>query len=208
MDAEITPTENGPLQAERIRALKNDRGETIDTGESIFLCRCGASKNKPYCDGSHGAVGFSGKRKRKGKGPPSEFAGKELTVVDDFSICAHAGACVDGAPGTFFTKEAGRRVSHPDASPSEQVIATIRQCPSGSLLYKLRGKLVDGYFTETDVRVEKDGPYHVHRAKLKGEARPATEDHYTLCRCGASLNKPFCDGTHADIKFSDGSGAA
>jgi CDGSH-type Zn-finger protein/uncharacterized Fe-S cluster protein YjdI len=116
-------------------------------------------------------------------------------------MCAHAGACVDGAPETFFTKEDGRRVSHPDASPAELVIATIKQCPSGSLLYKLRGKLVDDYFTETEVRVEKDGPYHVHVAKLSGENQPATDNHYTLCRCGASLNKPFCDGMHSKVKF-------
>jgi CDGSH-type Zn-finger protein len=207
MDAEITPTPNGPLHAQRIRALKNDRGETIDSAESLFLCRCGASKNKPYCDGSHGPAKFSGERVRKREEPVSEFAGKEITVVDDFSLCAHAGECVNGAPETFFTKEAGRRVSHPDATPADQVIATIRRCPSGSLLYKLAGKRVDDFFTETDVRAEKDGPYHVHRAKLVGDARPATEDHYTLCRCGASLNKPFCDGTHAKVGFSDGSGA-
>jgi CDGSH-type Zn-finger protein len=204
MDAEITPTPNGPLQAERIKALKNDHGETIDTAESIFLCRCGASKNKPYCDGSHEAAGFSDKRQLTEKSPVAEFAGKEITVVDDFSLCAHAGECVEGAPETFFTKESDGRVSHPDASPTEQIIATIKRCPSGALLYKLRGKLVHDYFTETEVRVEKDGPLHVHRAKLNGAARPATEDHYTLCRCGASKNKPFCDGMHATIKFRDG----
>ncbi len=207
MDAEITPTPNGPLHAQRIKTLKNDRGESIDTDESIFLCRCGASKNKPYCDGAHNAAGFSDQRLRAKDSSVSEFVGKEVTVVDDFSLCAHAGECVDGAPETFFTKEAGRRVSHPDASPTAQVIATIRRCPSGSLLYKLREKLVHDYFTDTEVRVEKHGPLHVHRAKLNGEARPATEDHYTLCRCGASLNKPFCDGMHAKIKFRDGSGA-
>jgi CDGSH-type Zn-finger protein len=204
MAAEITPTPNGPLQAERIKALKNDQGETIDTDELIFLCRCGASKNKPYCDGSHEAAGFSDRRLRTEKNSASEFAGKEITVVDDFSLCAHAGECVDGAPGTFFTQGPGGRVSHPDASPTRQVIAAIRRCPSGALLYKLRGKLVHEYFTETGVSVEKDGPLHVRQAKLNGAAQPATEDHYTLCRCGASLNKPFCDGMHAKIKFSDG----
>jgi len=205
MDAEITPTPNGPLQAERIKALKNDRGEIIDTAESIFLCRCGQSKNKPYCDGSHEAAGFSDQRQLTGKSAVVEFASKEITVVDDFSLCAHAGECVDGAPETFFTQGPRGRISHPDASPAEQIIATIKCCPSGALLYKLRGKLMHDYFTETEVRVEKDGPLHVHRAKLNGEARPATEDHYTLCRCGASKNKPFCDGMHAQIKFRDGS---
>ena len=206
MDAEITPTPNGPLHAERITALKNDQGKTINADESIYLCRCGASKNKPYCDGSHSAAGFSDRRLRTGKSVAREFAGKEITVVDDFSLCAHAGECVDGAPGTFFTKGADGRVSHPDASPAEQVAATIRRCPSGSLLYKLKGRVVHEYATETSVRVEKNGPLHVQRSKLNGVARPATEDHYTLCRCGASANKPFCDGMHAKVKFRDSAG--
>jgi len=207
MEAEITPTANGPLHAQRIKALKNDRGETVDSGESIFLCRCGASKNKPYCDGSHSVAGFSDKRLRAETNAVSEFVGKEITVVDDVGLCAHAGECVAGARKTFFTAEAGRRVSHPDASPSGQVIAAIRRCPSGALLYKLHGKLVHDYATGTEVRVEKDGPLHVQRARLNDAARPATEDHYTLCRCGASLNKPFCDGMHTKIKFRDGSKA-
>lgn len=203
MDAEITPTANGPLQAQHIQALKNDAGETINTDDEIYLCRCGQSKTKPYCDGSHSAAQFSDKRIRK-PGAPVEFAGKEVTVVDDFSLCAHAGECVDRAAATFFTKGPNGRVSQPDAAPAGQVIDAIRHCPSGALLYKQHGKLVHEYSTETSVRVEKDGPLHVQRAKLHGDARPATEDHYTLCRCGASLNKPFCDGMHTKIRFRDG----
>jgi len=171
-----------------------------------WVGRCGESKNKPLCDGSHEAAGFSGKNLRASRGTAVEFVGKEITVVDDFSLCAHAGECVDGAPDTFFTESAGGRISHPDASPAERVIAAIRRCPSGALLYKLRGKLVHEYSADTQILVEKDGPLHVQRATLNGGARPATEDHYTLCRCGASLNKPFCDGMHAKVKFSDGSG--
>ena len=206
MDAEITPTSKGPLRARHIQALKNDRGETISTDAEIYLCRCGHSRNKPYCDGSHQAAGFSGKRRRARASAATEFAGKQVTVIDDFSLCAHAGECVDRAPETFFTKGPDGRVSHPDASPAKQVIAAIRHCPSGALLYQLRGKLVHAYSGATGIRVEKDGPLHVHRAKLHGQARPATEDHYTLCRCGASLNKPFCDGMHAKVRFRDGSG--
>jgi CDGSH-type Zn-finger protein len=205
MAAEITPTPNGPLHAQRIEALKDDRGDIIHTGESIFLCRCGASRNKPYCDGAHTAAHFSDQRLTIAPGHVVEFVGRELTIIDDFSLCAHAGECVDGAPATFFVKGPGGRASLPDASSAEQIIATIRRCPSGSLLYRLQGKLVDGYSSETNIQIEKDGPLHVHRAKLNGEARPATEDHYTLCRCGASKNKPFCDGMHAKIKFRDGS---
>ena len=132
MNAEITPSPNGPLHAQHIKALKNDRGETIDASESIYLCRCGGSKNKPYCDGTHEANHFSDRRRHAGRSGVSQFAGKEITIVDDVSLCAHAGECAEGAPETFFTTEAGRRVSHPDASPTEQVIATIRRYPSGS----------------------------------------------------------------------------
>ncbi len=201
------PTPNGPLEVQGIQALKNHRGEPLDAGGTAFLCRCGASNNKPFCDGSHETVGFSDQRPRANKDPVVEAPGQAVTVVDDFSLCAHAGECVDGAPETFFTQEAGRRVSHPDASPAEQVIATIRRCPSGSLLYRLRGGLVHEYFTDSEVLVQKDGPLHVHRTKLRGDAKPATEDHYALCRCGASGNKPFCDGRHTKIKFRDGSAA-
>jgi CDGSH-type Zn-finger protein len=204
MDGEIVPTPNGPLHAQRAKALRNADGEVIDASDSIYLCRCGASKNKPYCDGSHAAIGFSDRRERPAPPPPREFPGREITIVDDFSLCAHAGECVDGAPETFFTKGSKGRESHPDQSSAEQIIATIRRCPSGSLLYKLRGKLVHEYFAEPAIRVEKDGPLHVQQMKLAGEARPATEDHYTLCRCGASQNKPFCDGMHAKTNFSDG----
>jgi len=204
MNAKITPLPNGPLKAERIKALKNAGGETIDTGETIFLCRCGSSKNKPYCDGSHSAANFSDRRLRKTDDPVREFAGRDVTVIDDVGLCAHAGYCVDGAPDTFFTKEGGIRVSHPDASGAAVVTAAIRRCPSGALLYKLGGKRVDQYSPDTEVLVEKDGPLRVQRAELEG-ARPATEDHYTLCRCGASLNKPFCDGMHAKVGFRDGS---
>jgi len=149
----------------------------------VYLCRCGASKTKPFCDGSHTAAKFS--ISGCGQGSPAGRIRREGPhVIDDFGLCAHAGACVDGAPATFFTKEAGRRVSHPDASPAEAVIAAIRRCPSGALLYKQGGTRVHEYFTATEIIVEKDGPYQVRRAPLAGEAQPATSD-ITLCAAAA-----------------------
>ncbi len=203
MDAKITPTPDGPLHAENLPALKDDAGEVISTDKDLWLCRCGASKNKPYCDGAHNDAKFTSKRIRQNPPAPAEFAGKDLTIIDDVGLCAHAGECVNGAPNTFFTKEDGKRISHPDTTPTNQVIATIRRCPSGSLLYKTGGETQAAYATESGVRVEKDGPLLVSKTKLEGDAQPATDDHYTLCRCGASLNKPFCDGMHSKVKFTD-----
>jgi CDGSH-type Zn-finger protein len=54
--------------------------------------------------------------------------------------------------------------------------------------------------------VTRNGPYAaVGRIKLVGQSmgEGASTEHYTLCRCGASKNKPFCDGRHGEIGFSD-----
>ena len=147
-----------------IKALATIR-ENFSTDAEIWLCRCGHSKNKPYCDGSHEAAHFSGRQQRTGDGAV-EFVGKEITVVDNFSPAPTRANASIARRGRFFTKGPGGRVSHPDASPSDQVIAAIRHCPSGALLYKLRGQLVDAYTGDTEVRVEKDGPLHVQQAKL------------------------------------------
>jgi CDGSH-type Zn-finger protein len=137
MDAEITPTPNGPLHAQHIKALKNDRGETIDTAASIYLCRCGASKNKPYCDSSHHEVGFAASGE-----PPTGQA--DMLAVRDGPLA-------------------------------------IDPLTDGPL--QVRGNLE---ITSGTGRV-------VARVV---QAR--------LCRCGASNNKPFCDGSHARIGFKSG----
>ena len=131
---------------------------------------------------------------------------KEITVVDDVSICCHAGACAEGAEAVFFSEEGDERVSTPDEGTVEQIVATIRKCPSGSLAYKLKDKLHDIYFSEPEIQVTKDGPLEIRGGiELNNPEGPAprTTDHYTLCRCGASKNHPFCDGSHNDVGFSD-----
>ena len=54
----ITPFKNGPLHITGILELKNDNGELLEKTEELFLCRCGNSKNKPYCDGEHKETNF------------------------------------------------------------------------------------------------------------------------------------------------------
>jgi len=112
------------------------------------------------------------------------------------------------AEDAFFTWEGDERVSTPDAASAQQVIDTIRKCPSGSLAYKLKGELQDQYFSTAEIQILKDGPIAVRGGVVLNNpdgAQPPTNSHYTLCRCGHSKNKPYCDGAHSDAGFSDAS---
>jgi hypothetical protein len=94
----------------------------------------------------------------------------------------------------------------PDGAQVEEIIEAVKRCPSGALSYSIDGVERRDQDRESMITVSKDGPYLVTgRVELEGESRAegASEEHYTLCRCGASKNKPFCDGTHWYVKFTD-----
>ena len=93
----------------------------------------------------------------------------------------------------------------PDGAAMEKVIETIRKCPSGALSYALNGIEAVPDSREPMVTVTKDGPYAVTGGvELVGVSfgDGASKEHYTLCRCGQSKNKPFCDGSHWDVNFT------
>lgn len=125
--------DDGPLVAEGLEKLDNSKGEDLEIKEKVALCRCGASGNKPYCDGSHKRIGFSSRVDKAVQSPASD------------------------------TESGG------------------------------------------EVMVLKNGPYQVAGCVLDvataGGLSP--DKPYYLCRCGASGNKPYCDGTHKTIKFID-----
>jgi CDGSH-type Zn-finger protein len=205
--AEETPgidiPEKGPFLVKGSVKYTDAEGNEIKTEKDVVaLCRCGASKNKPFCDGAHSDIGFSGKKERTETYPTREYEGNELTVVDNIGICCHWGTCVDGAPDVFFEWDGDERISVPDGADKEKVIEVIRKCPSGSLVYKLDGDLQKEYFGDAEIFVSEDGPLHVRGGiQLSGDDQPVTNSHYTLCRCGASKNKPFCDGAHREAGF-------
>jgi len=171
----------------------------------MALCRCGGSANKPFCDGTHQKNGFTSERVVDGSADKLEhYAAKGITIHDNRSICAHAGACTDGLKSVFKYK------SEPWIDPAGGAVAaiveTIRKCPSGALSYTLDGATDNDQQQQPSITATKDGPYAVAGdVQLAGQtwAEGAARQRYTLCRCGASKNKPFCDGTHWSIAFKD-----
>jgi len=171
----------------------------------MALCRCGASKNKPYCDGSHEAVGFSSAAGDVGKHDRvRSYSGKQINVHFNRLLCSHAGECGRHLLSVFDPNR--RPWIQPDNGTPEQVKAVVAARPSGALSYSEN----DGPRRHIDpddcgVTIEPHGPYHVHNVALdNGEwAEGASRKKFVLCRCGLSANKPFCDGTHYDAKWRD-----
>ncbi|MAH33045.1 hypothetical protein CL615_01510 [archaeon] len=203
----IEVAKDGPLLVKNISNLKNSKEETIVAKDVMALCRCGASSNKPFCDGTHGKVGFSGKlEKYRSKDKRNKFKGDKVTILDNSGVCAHAGYCDGNLPKVFWTFENEKRIPHPDNASKGEIIKTIKKCPSGALSYKLNGEVYDEIKREPSIFVSKNGPLYIAGyPELKDEigSKPDSREHYTLCRCGGSKNKPFCDGTHRYIKFKD-----
>ena len=200
----VTCKPNGPYFV-TAAALKGAGGEELPIGEGAALCRCGGSAKKPFCDGTHRRNGFQDRNLADpSKNKRAVYAGKSITIFDNRAICAHAGFCSDGLKEVF--KEEGDPWIDPDGASIDRVIATIGKCPSGALSYAIGGKEVSGRPGPPCITVTKDGPYAVSGGvELTGVSfgDGASQEHYTLCRCGASKNKPFCDGSHWDAGFKD-----
>lgn len=201
----IEPTPNGPFIVRNVTKLRNSKGEEIPTEPVMALCRCGGSASKPFCDATHKKNGFSGARlSDASKDKQVTYQGVAIAIHDNRAICSHAGYCTDGLPAVF--REEGSPWIDPDASDVEKVIETIRKCPSGALSYSLSTGPQPVEVREPAITITKDGPYAVVGGVALANAQwgeGASREHYTLCRCGASKNKPFCDGSHWDSGFKD-----
>jgi CDGSH-type Zn-finger protein len=204
--ATIEARPNGPYLVREAVALVDARGEAI-THEAVFaLCRCGGSRNKPFCDGSHKANGFSDARLSDGANDRMEsYHANGVTIHDNRSICAHAGKCTDGWATVF--RYGSEPWIDPTGADAQAIIEAVRACPSGALACTVDGKHHPTPASAPAITVTKDGPYAVEGECELLEARwaqGASKFKYTLCRCGASKNKPFCDGSHWDAGFKDG----
>jgi CDGSH-type Zn-finger protein len=173
------------------------------TKETYTLCRCGASKGKPYCDGAHTDINFDGTETASRK-PYIEkaeiFEGPELKLTDAHEFCDHSRFCLrSGGIRKLIEKS-----DDPDAKQTAIEEAMI--CPSGRLVLwdKETVEPFEKEFEPSIVLVHDEqkkcqGPIWV-RGEIPIESADGTQyetrNRITLCRCGKSDNKPYCDGSH------------
>lgn len=197
----ISVTKDGPYMVEGLTELIDARGEEVSKDGKVFLCRCGQSSNKPFCDGTHNKVGFNG-TETADEGPIAErrdtYEGDGVTILDDRSVCAHAGECTDRLPAVWKLGE--EPWIDPRGAPAGEIEEVIPKCPSGALTYLEPGSAepVEQELSPA-IKALVDGPYMV-RGGIPVSSADGDEyevrNRQTLCRCGGSSNKPFCDGTH------------
>ncbi len=131
-----------------------------------------------------------------------KYASDELTIIWQPAKCIHAGVCVKALPDVYDPK-AKPWITMEKASTKE-LKAQIDQCPSAALSYEETGSQEVEQSELTEVEVLEDGPLLIHghlaitNKSLKSESKNSKT---AFCRCGHSMNKPFCDGNHAKKGF-------
>jgi CDGSH-type Zn-finger protein/truncated hemoglobin YjbI len=211
---EIRCADNGPYLVTNANCIRNWLGEEITASPQMALCRCGESALKPVCDGACARSGFTDSKDPKRVADKRDsYAGVQLTVFDDRGICQHSGFCTDRLATVFHTQ--GTFVT-PSGGRMDEIIRAVRDCPSGALSYAIDGVEARSQVDwdngrEPAIEVSKDGPYRItggmpltdrHGDAIQ-RAAGASLEHYALCRCGHSQNKPFCSGMHWYVDFKD-----
>lgn len=126
-------------------------------------------------------------------------AGTKVTIIFDGKKCIHSRQCVTGAPKTFLANVEGPWI-HPDATDAAHLVAVAHQCPSGAVQYVRADGVAEPAPQVNVARLRENGPVAVHAPMTLDGA--AIGMRATLCRCGASQNKPFCDGSHTGANFT------
>lgn len=221
----VTVTRNGPylvtggvpLAREIIDCKKEEdpvqwtQGEEFKDQKTYALCRCGQSGAKPYCDGSHFRVNFDGTetaRREPYAKQCEKYEGPGADLTDAADLCARARFCHRGGGAWELVKKTDA------AKARELMIQECADCPSGRLVAwdKKTGKPIEPKL-EPSIGITEDPQFKVSGPiRLKGNIPVVAADGFeyevrnrvTLCRCGKSKNKPFCDGSHIDAKFNDG----
>lgn len=184
-------------------------GKLRKHGGVCVLCRCGGSRTKPFCDGTHARIGFEGAESadhglmadRRKAYPTADGA----TVYDDRTRCAHFGQCTNRCPKAFGVSD--DNFVDPAAASTAELQGVVSGCPSGALTFAPAGSEdpVEEH-QEPSIHPIVDGPYRVRGGIEVVDANGIgyeVRERQTLCRCGNSRNKPFCDGSHWHAGFRD-----
>lgn len=171
--------------------------------EHTCLCRCGKSADKPLCDGTHINITFDDQPENGEptlEYPTLTIEGEGVTLTDIPSLCAGTGFC-----GTRYTTIWKMIEKAADPETLTRLREMVRNCPSGRLLLKLDGeKEPDEPRYIPSIAAVPNGPLWV-RGGIEVRSEDGTlfpsQNRMTLCRCGASRNKPYCDSTHEEIGF-------
>ena len=171
--------------------------------ENYALCRCGKSMNKPYCDGAHIKQRFNGTETASSElylENVKEYHGPELKLTDKPELCVGAAFCVRDAGIWNLTSYSDR------PGFKEIAIEEAADCPSGRLVvWDKQCNPIEPYYEPSIVVTEHEdglpGPLWI-RGEVEIESVDGVtyekRNRVTLCRCGKSLNKPLCDGSHFD----------
>jgi CDGSH-type Zn-finger protein/truncated hemoglobin YjbI len=211
----IRSEHNGPYLVTNVAEITDWLGCELPMPPQLALCRCGASALKPYCDGSHAQTGFSSEKDpRRVPDRRETVVGQQVTVLDNRGICQHSGLCTERLSTVFHAE--GRSFITPSGGRMDEIIRATRDCPSGALSFAIDGREAREQVDydnkrEPAVHITKDGPYRVvggvRLVDGEGDDEPRNEgaslEHYALCRCGQSQNKPFCSGMHWYVGFKD-----
>jgi CDGSH-type Zn-finger protein len=183
------------------------RSKVYPVKEEYDLCRCGHSKIKPFCDLTHTEIVFDGtetaSREPFDSQAEPKTIGPEMDLTDVLPLCADARFC-DRAGGVWDNL---RAINNPDAK--KIAIQEVFDCPAGRLVLRDKaGNLIEPKFVPSiglvfDPVVNEPGPLWV-RGGIPIESADGyiyeIRNRVTLCRCGKSANKPFCDGRHTNGK--------
>jgi CDGSH-type Zn-finger protein/uncharacterized Fe-S cluster protein YjdI len=128
--------------------------------------------------------------------------GKDATIRFDHSRCIHARHCVLGEPEVFIANKPGEWI-YPDSATLERIAIVANNCPSGAITYIRRDGAQGEVAPNVNVaRIRENGPIAFHAdLKIDGAVEGSCTTRATLCRCGQSKNKPYCDGAHNEAKF-------
>jgi CDGSH-type Zn-finger protein/truncated hemoglobin YjbI len=214
LPATVQAARNGPYLVTNVPRVLTHLGEELPAPPQLALCRCGGSARKPSCDGSCASNGFSdSKDPNRVPDRRDTYPGQQVTIFDNRGLCQHSGFCTDRLPAVF---RAGQEPFVAPGGRMDEIIMAVRDCPSGALSFGFGGTEAR---TQTDwgdvrkptVEITRDGPYRItggiELTDADGKPMPrnagASLEHYALCRCGHSQNKPYCSGMHWYVGFRD-----